>query len=82
MQNPLVFFARIKTVGTGFVFCLETEEIEAAVEKAVKAGAISEGEIAEVEGACCGGRVGKVKDPYGNIWMICSPAKKCGAEEA
>lgn len=64
---------RIKS-GTGSVFCLETEDIDGAVEKAVKAGAVKEGEVAEADGACCGGRVGKVKDPYGNFWMICSPA--------
>lgn len=62
--------------GTGSVFCLETDDIDGAVEKAVKAGAVKEGEVAEAEGACCGGRVGKVKDPYGNFWMICSPAVK------
>lgn len=59
------------------MFCLETEDVEAAVAKAVAAGAVSE-EISEGEGACCGGRVGKVKDPYGNVWLICASAKKCG----
>lgn len=58
----------------GSVFCLETENVEAAIEKASKAGAVVEGEVAEDD--CCGGRVGKVKDPYGNVWMICSPTKK------
>ncbi|GAB4841507.1 hypothetical protein Ancab_022223 [Ancistrocladus abbreviatus] len=62
------------------VFCLETENVEAAIAKAVEAGAVAEGDVTE-EGACCGGRVGKVKDPYGFIWMICSPSKKsCDAE--
>ncbi|KAI3678652.1 hypothetical protein L6452_37953 [Arctium lappa] len=65
---------------TGLVFCLETEDIEAAVDKAVKAGA--EGEVTEGEGAWFGGRVGKVKDPYGIVWLICTPAKKCGDVEA
>ena len=47
----------------------------------MKAGGVSVGEVTEGEGACCGGRVGTVKDPYGNIWMICSPpAKKAGAD--
>ncbi|KAM0008152.1 putative glyoxalase/Bleomycin resistance protein/Dihydroxybiphenyl dioxygenase [Helianthus debilis subsp. tardiflorus] len=72
-----------KAVGSGLVFCLETEDIEAAVDAAVKAGAVADGEISEGEGACCGGRVGKVKDPYGVIWAICTPtAKKCGDVEA
>ncbi|KAG8388864.1 hypothetical protein BUALT_Bualt02G0169400 [Buddleja alternifolia] len=69
--------APVKTAVTGSVFCLETEDVETAVAKAVAAGAVSEGEISEGEGACCGGRVGKVKDPYGNVWLICSPSKKC-----
>ncbi|XP_076950981.1 uncharacterized protein At5g48480-like [Bidens hawaiensis] len=69
--------ASVKTVSTGVVFCLETDDIEAAVEKAVKAGAVADGEIGEGEGgACCGGRVGKVKDPYGVVWAICTPAVK------
>ncbi|KAJ0640329.1 putative glyoxalase/Bleomycin resistance protein/Dihydroxybiphenyl dioxygenase [Helianthus annuus] len=62
---------------------LKTEDIEAAVDAAVKAGAVADGEISEGEGACCGGRVGKVKDPYGVAWAICTPtAKKCGDVEA
>ncbi|CAL5353385.1 unnamed protein product [Camellia sinensis] len=74
--------APVKTPGAGFVMCLETENVEGAVAKAVSAGAVSEGEIVEGDGAGCGGRVGKVKDPYGNIWLICSPAKKCAEVEA
>ncbi|KAI3810868.1 hypothetical protein L1987_20491 [Smallanthus sonchifolius] len=71
-----------KAVGSGVVFCLETEDIEAAVDQAVKAGAVAEGEISEGEGACCDRRVGKVKDPYGIVWSICTPAKKCVNVEA
>ncbi|CAL1361714.1 unnamed protein product [Linum trigynum] len=72
--------APVKGVGSGLSLCLETQDVEAAVAKAVAAGAVAEGEIAESDGACCGGRVGKVKDPYGFVWMICSPsaAAKCG----
>lgn len=58
----------------GCFFCLETEDIDAAVAKAVKAGGVRNGEKVEVDGACIGGRVEKVKDPYGNFWIICSPA--------
>ncbi|KAJ9565020.1 hypothetical protein OSB04_000986 [Centaurea solstitialis] len=68
---------------TGLVFCLETEDIEGAVEKAVKAG--GEGQMTEGEGAWLGGRVGKVKDPYGVVWLICTPpaaAKRSGDVEA
>ncbi|GKU85913.1 hypothetical protein SLE2022_249730 [Rubroshorea leprosula] len=74
--------ATVKSHGSGCVICLETEDVEAAVAKAVGAGAVQEGEITEGEGACCGGRVGKVKDPYGFVWLICSPAKKCVDVEA
>ncbi|KVH94194.1 hypothetical protein Ccrd_003747 [Cynara cardunculus var. scolymus] len=61
-----------------FVEASKTEDIEAAVDKAVKAGA--EGDMTEGEGAWFGGRVGKVKDPYGIVWLICAPAKKCDVE--
>lgn len=64
------------------VFCLETDDVDGAVEKAVKAGAVKEGDVVEADGACCGGRVGKLKDPYGNFWMICSPAPKKDAAAA
>ncbi|MFS7944974.1 putative glyoxalase/Bleomycin resistance protein/Dihydroxybiphenyl dioxygenase [Helianthus anomalus] len=75
--------ASVKTVSSGLVFCLETDDVEAAVEKAVKAGAVADGEISEGEGTCCGGRVGKVTDPYGVVWAICTPtAKKCANVEA
>ncbi|OAY34875.1 uncharacterized protein At5g48480 [Manihot esculenta] len=69
--------APVKTVGTGISLCLETEDIETAISKAVSAGAVAEGEIVEGDGAYYGGgRVGKVKDPYGLVWVISSPAKK------
>lgn len=64
-------------MGTGISLCLETEDIETAISKAVSAGAVAEGEIVEGDGAYYGGgRVGKVKDPYGLVWVISSPAKK------
>ncbi|KAE8692123.1 hypothetical protein F3Y22_tig00110858pilonHSYRG00037 [Hibiscus syriacus] len=72
----------VKTEGTGCVLCLETEDVEAAIAKAVSVGGVAEGEITEGDGACCGSRVGKVKDPYGYVWLICSPAKKCVDVEA
>lgn len=76
-QFSICCLVSVKAATTGCVFCLETEDAEAAVAKAVSAGAVSEGEIAEGDGvAYCGGRVGKLKDPYGNIWMICSPVNK------
>lgn len=77
-------FVSPKTGGNNVVvLCLETEDVGAAIAKAVSAGAVEEGEVVEGEGACCGGRVGKVKDPYGFVWHICSPAKtKCGEADA
>ncbi|OMO74597.1 hypothetical protein COLO4_26572 [Corchorus olitorius] len=74
--------ATVKTKGAGCVLCLETEDVEAAIAKAVSAGAVAEGEIADGDGAFCGGRVGKVKDPYGYFWLFCSPAKECAEVEA
>ncbi|CAI9776588.1 unnamed protein product [Fraxinus pennsylvanica] len=75
-------FATVKSAVTGGVICLETEDVEAALVQAVNAGATTEGEISEGDDSCCGGRVGKVKDPYGNIWLICSSSKKCADVEA
>ncbi|XP_062081090.1 uncharacterized protein At5g48480 [Humulus lupulus] len=73
----------VKSGGSGGVMlCLETEDVAAAIAKAVSAGAVAEGEVVEGEGACCGGSVGKVTDPYGFSWLICSPAKKCATVDA
>ncbi|KAL2336731.1 hypothetical protein Fmac_011177 [Flemingia macrophylla] len=71
-----------KAGGNGVVLCLETEDVEGAIAKAVSAGAAAEGEVVEGEGACCAGRVGKVKDPYGFVWLIFTPGKKCADVEA
>ncbi|MFQ6619524.1 hypothetical protein Gotur_000794 [Gossypium turneri] len=73
---------RQKIEGIGNQLCLETDDVEAAISKAVSAGAVVEGEVTEGGGACCGGRVGKVKDPYGYVWLICSPSNKCAPVEA
>ncbi|KAK1353096.1 Early tobacco anther 1 [Heracleum sosnowskyi] len=59
-----------KTAGSGLSFLLETEDIESAVANAVKAGAVSDGEIEEGDNAM---PMGKVKDPYGMMWAITSP---------
>lgn len=78
----LVSCVRVKAGGNGVVLCLETEDVEGAIAKAVSAGAVADGEVVEGEGTCCGGRVGKLKDPYGFVWQICSPGKKCADVEA
>ncbi len=71
-----------KSGGNGVVVCLETSDVEGAIAKAVSAGAVAEGEVVEGEGACCGGCVVKVKDPYGFAWLICSAGNQCGDVEA
>ncbi|KAL6000289.1 hypothetical protein ACLOJK_023984, partial [Asimina triloba] len=70
------------TGGADFAFCLETDDVDGAVSKAVDAGATVEGKTAEDEGECCGVRAGRVKDPYGFIWAVCAPAKKGAADVA
>ncbi|KAJ8449051.1 hypothetical protein Cgig2_004106 [Carnegiea gigantea] len=65
--------AQLKSEGSGCVFVLETDDVDGAIATAVGAGAVADGDVTEVEGA---GRVGKVKDPYGYVWTISSPAKK------
>lgn len=79
LMRRMFVSARVKTVGSGFAMCLETEDVKAAVAKAVSAGAVSEGELAEGEGE---GLVGKLKDPYGFVWTVCSPTKKSVDVEA
>ena len=68
-------------IGRGIVFRVETEDVEGAVAKAVQAGAVMQGEITEDEGACGGGLLGKVKDPFGVVWAIVSASKKCAEAE-
>ncbi|VVB15416.1 unnamed protein product [Arabis nemorensis] len=52
---------------------LVTDDVEAAVAKAVDAGAVKAGEVSEVDG---GGKRGKVTDPFGVAWIFSSPAIK------
>ncbi|CAN1849738.1 Uncharacterized protein At5g48480 [Linum perenne] len=57
--------------------CLQTEDVYATVAKAITAGATPIGETAESDGVWCG----KVKDPYGFVWLICSaPTFETGTE--
>ncbi|KAF6161959.1 hypothetical protein GIB67_002742 [Kingdonia uniflora] len=66
----------VKGVVSGCVFCLETDDVDGLVAKAVKAGGVVVDDGGEVtkEGMadCCGGKVGKITDPYGYVWVICS----------
>lgn len=60
------------------MFRLETDDIASAVSKAVKAGAVEDGEITEEEG----GIFAKLKDPFGTVWTITSSAAKKSCAEA
>lgn len=62
------------------MFRLETDDVEAAISKAVAAGAAITSEIAEDGDGYCGGLVGKVKDPFGVTWSLASLGKKRCAE--
>ncbi|CAN8265672.1 unnamed protein product [Cochlearia groenlandica] len=53
---------------------LEADDVDAAVAKAVAAGAVKVEEVSEVEAD--GGVKGKVTDPYGFTWIFVTPAKK------
>lgn len=65
----------MKTATTGSVFCLETEKVISAEAKAITAGAIAE--IRAKDGDADGARIGsKLIDPYGNVWLICTPVKE------
>ncbi|KAH0664818.1 hypothetical protein KY285_026024 [Solanum tuberosum] len=67
--------APVKTATTGSVFCLETEKVISAEAKAITAGAIAE--IRAEDGDADGARIGsKLIDPYGNVWLICTPVKE------
>ncbi|KDO48119.1 hypothetical protein CISIN_1g044588mg [Citrus sinensis] len=62
--------AAAKNMGIGCVLCLEIDDVEAALAKAMSGGVWATG------------RVGKVKDPCGFTWLIYSPVKKCADVEA
>ncbi|KAI3992857.1 hypothetical protein MKX01_028156 [Papaver californicum] len=64
------------TLANGCTFCLETDDVNSLVKGAVSAGAVLDGELTEgAEEGCCGGPAGKLTDPYGNVWLICSAKK-------
>lgn len=72
-----MFCFRSKVPGEGVVFRLETEDVEAAISTAVKAGAVLEGELTEMEGPCGGSLVGKLTDPFGQVWIVASVGNCC-----
>ncbi|CAL9193571.1 uncharacterized protein At5g48480-like [Musa acuminata AAA Group] len=64
--------------GGGIAFRLEAEDVDAAVKKAVAAGAEVMSEVLEEEGSL----LGKVKDPFGVVWAIAAVGKKSPEPEA
>lgn len=71
---------RLNSAKTGTVYALlETDDVEAAVAKAVAAGAVKVEEVSE--GEADGGVKGKVTDPFGFTWIFVSPAEKKSDEE-
>ncbi|KAL4192845.1 hypothetical protein AMTRI_Chr06g196270 [Amborella trichopoda] len=66
--------------GTSLIMWLETEDMEGAIAKAVKAGATVEAEVSDTP--CGAGRYGKVKDPFGYIWAISTPCPVAAATPA
>ena len=53
--------AAAKNMGIGCVLCLEIDDVEAALAKAVSAGIVDEGKLAKGNSACCCGRLGAWK---------------------
>ncbi|CAI8588603.1 unnamed protein product [Vicia faba] len=77
----------VKSGGNSVAFALETEDVEGAIAKAVKGGAVVDiegaiakavkgGAVVDIEGASGEGRVRKVTDPYGYVWQISAYLKK------
>lgn len=75
-----IFFSE-NVAESKFALFLETDDIEAAVSKAVGAGAVAESEIAEGDGPYVGSRVSKLKDPFGFTWIITSPDEEINVVE-
>lgn len=72
-----VYFVALNSAKTGIMpAILETDDVEAAVAKAVAAGAVKveEEDVSEV------GVKGKVTDPFGFTWIFVAPAKKSEKE--
>ncbi|WOL14417.1 hypothetical protein Cni_G23197 [Canna indica] len=65
-------------IGGGISFRLEVDDADAAMKKAISAGALIVTEVAEEEG----GVAGKVKDPFGVTWVIAAISKKTSESEA
>jgi uncharacterized glyoxalase superfamily protein PhnB len=58
---------------------VQVDDVDAAVDKADKAGAMVVGEAGD-EDPCCGGRMARLLDPFGVSWDVVSPpqATCCG----
>uniref|UniRef100_A0A0C9QXB2 TSA: Wollemia nobilis Ref_Wollemi_Transcript_1578_1574 transcribed RNA sequence n=1 Tax=Wollemia nobilis TaxID=56998 RepID=A0A0C9QXB2_9CONI len=65
--------------GTSSILHLETNDVDAALKRAVEAGATVTEEISERP---WGQSYGKLKDPFGFVWSIATPVKEVQALEA
>uniref|UniRef100_A0A0D6R282 VOC domain-containing protein n=1 Tax=Araucaria cunninghamii TaxID=56994 RepID=A0A0D6R282_ARACU len=65
--------------GTSTILHLETDDVDAALKRAVDAGATVTEEISERP---WGQRYGKLKDPFGFVWSLATPVKVVQASEA
>lgn len=79
LRIDCVYFVALNSAKTGTMpAILETDDVEAAVAKAVAAGAVKveeeEEDVSEV------GVKGKVTDPFGFTWIFVAPAKKSEKE--
>ena len=66
-------YALAKTVKTGCMICLETDDVEVVIGKVVVVGATNECATADGESACCGEHATKLKDPYGFVMAVVAP---------
>ena len=67
-------YALAKTVRTGCMICLETDDVEVVIGKVVVVvGATNECATADGENACCGEHATKLKDSYGFVMAVVAP---------
>lgn len=77
----LSFCTRNERTASPVVVRVQVDDVEAAVDKAVKAGAQLVGEIRE-DTVCGGGKLGALVDPFGLSWIAVSPPQDAPEVEA
>jgi uncharacterized glyoxalase superfamily protein PhnB len=80
LKTSLVF-TRNEAAASRLLLRAQVEDVDAAVEKAEKAGAVLVGNGGE-EDTCCGGRLVKLADPFGLSWDVVSPPPAAVEAEA